>query len=85
MDNEVEFVEDRTFLKPLPETKIPKNSIEGWFYEHVPGTIGIKKLILLCIIALLFGASIVLFLLSRPTSVDRVKSVSFNFYSYQIS
>ena len=64
MNEDVEFVEDRTYLTALPETKIPEKSLEGWFYKHVPGSIGLKKLLLLCIIILLFGASIILFLMS---------------------
>jgi hypothetical protein len=78
MNEDVEFVEDRTYLTALPETKIPEKSLEGWFYRHVPGSIGLKKFLLLCIIILLFGASIILFLMSRETSVDRVRPVGFN-------
>lgn len=84
MNTDIEFVEDKTFLTALPETKIPEKSIEGWFYKHVPGSIGVKKLLLLVIIALLFGVSVILFLMSCTTSVDVNPAVSFNSLSYKI-
>lgn len=74
MIEEVEFMEDKTFLSTLPDTKIPEKSIEGWFYKHVPGSIQVKKYILLCIVIVLFAISAVFFLLSHRVSVDEVQS-----------
>lgn len=84
MPEDVEFMEDKTYLTALPETKIPEKSIEGWFYKHVPGSIALKKFLLICIIILLFSASIIIFLMSRTTSVDQVRPVSIYTTSYEI-
>lgn len=77
MKNDVEFVEDKTFLSALPEEKIPENSIEGWFYKKFPGSIAVKRFILLCIVIILFIVSGIFFLLSRPDTVDTTRSVGF--------
>jgi len=77
MKNDVEFVEDRTFLKPLPEEKIPEKSIEGWFYKKFPGNIALKRFMLTCLIILLFILSGIFFLLSRPDPGDTERSVGF--------
>jgi hypothetical protein len=69
MSDNVEFIEDKTFLKPLPETKIPEKSIEGWFYKKIPGNIAIKRFVLVCTILLLFILSIIFFLLARSNSI----------------
>jgi hypothetical protein len=84
MNEDVEFIEDKTYLTALPDTKIPEKSIEGWFYKHLPGSIGIKKLILLCVIIILFALSIILLLMSRTTSVDSVRFVGIHTSSYDI-
>lgn len=63
--NQVEFAEDRTYLEALPQEHIPKKSIEGWFYKKFPGSIGAKRLMLVILVVVLFGISIVFFLLSR--------------------
>ncbi len=84
MKEDVEFIEDKTYLSALPNETIPEKSIEGWFYKHLPGTVGVKKLILICIIFLLFGASVILFLMSRRTAVDSVRFVGIGTTSYEI-
>ncbi len=70
MEPDVEFVEDKTFLTALPEEKIPEKSIEGWFYKKFPGSIALKRLILICIVVILFLISGIFFLLSRSNSLD---------------
>ena len=70
MKEDIEFIEDKTFLTALPDETIPEKSIEGWFYKMIPASIGVKKLILVCVIILLFAASIFFLLLSRANSID---------------
>jgi hypothetical protein len=77
MSNDIEFVEDKTFLSALPEEKIPEKSIEGWFYKSFPGSVALKRFILLLLVIVLFIASAIFFLLSRPDPVDTVRSVGF--------
>lgn len=77
MSNDIEFVEDKTFLKPLPNETIPEKSIEGWFYKKFPGSIPLKKFILLIIVIILFSLSAIFFLLSRPDPTSSVRGVDF--------
>ena len=77
MKDDVEFIEDKTFLTALPEDKIPENSIEGWFYKKFPGSIAAKRFILLCIVIILFVLSGIFFLLSRSNSIDTSRSIGF--------
>ncbi len=63
---EVIFDEDRTLLHQLPsEIKIPDTGFEGWFYKKFPGSYYFKKALLIGIIAILFGASLIIFSLGR--------------------
>lgn len=68
MNNEVEFTEDKTFLSPLPDNKIPEKSIEGWIYKKIPGNIAVKRYILLCFILFIFIVAGVLFLLAHSNN-----------------
>lgn len=71
MDNEIEFLEtkeEKSFLQPLPDTKIPKKSIEGWIYEKIPGNIATKRYILICLILFIFILSAVFLLLAHSNS-----------------
>jgi hypothetical protein len=65
MEPNVEFQEDKTFLSPLPEENIPEKSIEGWFYKKFPGSIALKRLMLIIFVVILFIISGILFLLSQ--------------------
>lgn len=75
MSQDIEFVEDKTFLTALPEEKIPEKSIEGWFYKRFPGSIALKRLILICIVMVLFIISGIFFLLSRSNTLDMFGSI----------
>jgi hypothetical protein len=68
--DQIEFVEDKTYLQPLPEEHIPEKSIEGWFYKKFPGSIALKRFILTMIVIVLFAISAILFLLSRSNTLD---------------
>lgn len=68
-NDDVEFVEDKTFLSPLPDNKIPEKSIEGWIYKKIPGNIAVKRYILSCLILFIFILAGVFFLLARSNSV----------------
>jgi hypothetical protein len=77
MKNDVEFVEDKTFLTPLPNETIPEKSLEGWFYKRFPGSVALKRFI--CLVVILFILSAIFFLLSRSTVTDPVRIIGFNY------
>ncbi len=83
MENDFEFVEDKTFLSPLPEEKIPQKSIEGWFYKKFPGNIAFKRFVLVCLVIILFFFSIIFFLLSRSNSI-KINNVPLGFNTSSI-
>ncbi len=81
--NKLQFVEDKISRTPLREVKIPEKSIEGWFYKHIPGNVGLKKFILSGIIILLFIASAILFIMSLTNSTDRPRTTSLSMALHQ--
>ena len=88
MKQDVEFVEDKTYLAPLPYEPIPENSIEGWFYKKFPGNIALKRFMLVCLVIILFLISAIFLLLSRSNSIDVENApIGLNFLeiSYEIT
>lgn len=76
MINGVEFDEDKTILKPLNSAiKIPEKGFEGWFYKKFPGSVMVKKLILVTIIVLLFVISFILVILGRYNIDEKNKAL----------
>ena len=67
-NNGIQFVEDKTYLKALPQENIPEKSIEGWIYKKIPGSIAVKRFILVILIIVLFILSAIFFLLSRSNT-----------------
>lgn len=65
LENDVDFLEDSADYKPTPvQNRIKGKSIEAWFYKKFPGTMQVKRIILIMIAIILFGLSIVFVLLS---------------------
>ncbi len=62
----IEFDEDKSILQPLEsEIKVPDKGFEGWFYRKIPGSLNLKRNILILIIFILFSVSTVFFVMSR--------------------
>lgn len=75
MSNNVDFLEDKSILKPLQkEHEIKGFSIEGWFYKKFSTSPGLIKLFLIGVSLLLIGLSIRFILLAYVlNSEDRIR------------
>lgn len=70
MKDEIEFIEEKIDFSSPTDNKIYENSLEGWVYKKIPGSIAVKRYILLCLILFIFIVAGVIFLLAHSNNIN---------------